>query len=65
MILAPAAGCAMQEKKIMETLDQPINCNMVEGDIRTLCLATNAKIASTSSPTGPHADRRKFTARLA
>lgn len=31
-----AAGCAMQEKKTMESLDQPINCATAEGDIRVL-----------------------------
>ncbi|HTY79660.1 MAG TPA: hypothetical protein VMI34_17680 [Candidatus Bathyarchaeia archaeon] len=36
VILLSAAGCAMQEKKAMETLDQPIDCNMAEGDIRVL-----------------------------
>lgn len=30
------AGCAMQEKKTMESLDQPINCATAEGDIRVL-----------------------------
>jgi len=33
---ALATGCAMQEKKTMESLDQPINCSMAEGDIRVL-----------------------------
>ena len=31
-----AAGCAMQEKQTMESLDQPINCATAEGDIRVL-----------------------------
>jgi len=35
-VFALAAGCAMQEKKTMESLDQPINCSMAEGDIRVL-----------------------------
>ena len=30
------AGCAMQEKKTMESLSQPINCATAEGDIRVL-----------------------------
>ncbi len=31
-----AAGCAMEEKKTMESLQQPINCATAEGDIRVL-----------------------------
>ena len=31
-----AAGCAMQEKQTMESLNQPINCATAEGDIRVL-----------------------------
>jgi hypothetical protein len=34
--IAFAAGCAMQEKQTMKTLDQPVNCATAEGDIRVL-----------------------------
>jgi hypothetical protein len=36
LIMMLAAGCAMQEKKTMESLNQPINRATAEGDIRVL-----------------------------
>jgi len=30
------AGCAMQEKQTMQSLNQPISCGTAEGDIRVL-----------------------------
>jgi hypothetical protein len=33
---ALTAGCAMQEQQTMQSLNQPINCATVEGDIRAL-----------------------------
>ena len=30
------AGCVMQEKQTLQSLDQPINCATAEGDLRTL-----------------------------
>jgi hypothetical protein len=30
------AGCAMQEKKTLQSLNQPINCPTAEGNIRVL-----------------------------
>jgi hypothetical protein len=30
------AGCALQEKRVEQSLDQPINCATSEGDIRVL-----------------------------
>ena len=34
--VALVAGCASQEKKRMESLNQPINCATAEGDLRVL-----------------------------
>jgi len=36
LIMIVAAGCAMQEKQTMESLNQPIYCGTAEGDIRVL-----------------------------
>ena len=30
------AGCAFQEKRVEQSLSQPINCDIAEGDIRVL-----------------------------
>ena len=30
------AGCALQEKRVEQSLTQPINCDIAEGDIRVL-----------------------------
>ena len=30
------AGCALQEKRVEQSLAQPINCDIAEGDIRVL-----------------------------
>ena len=30
------AGCAFQEKRVEQSLTQPINCDIAEGDIRVL-----------------------------
>ena len=35
-VAALAAGCAMEEKKTMQSMNQPINCATAEGDIRVL-----------------------------
>lgn len=35
-VAALVAGCAMQEKQTMQTLEQPIHCVTAEGDIRAL-----------------------------
>jgi hypothetical protein len=34
--VALVTGCAMQEKKTMESLNQPVNCATAEGDLRVL-----------------------------
>jgi hypothetical protein len=34
--LMSLAGCALQEKQVEQSLDQPINCVTSEGDIRVL-----------------------------
>ena len=34
--VALVAGCAMQEKKTMESLNQPVNCATATGDLRVL-----------------------------
>ena len=31
-----SAGCALQEKRVEQSLTQPINCDIAEGDIRVL-----------------------------
>lgn len=36
MLAALVAGCAMQEKQTLQSMDQPINCATAEGDIRIL-----------------------------
>jgi len=36
LVVMCTAGCAMQEKQTMESLNQPINCATAEGDIRVL-----------------------------
>ena len=35
-VAALAAGCAMEEKKTLASLNQPINCATAEGDLRIL-----------------------------
>jgi hypothetical protein len=34
--LLSLAGCAIQEKRVEQSLTQPINCSIAEGDIRVL-----------------------------
>jgi hypothetical protein len=34
--VALVTSCAMQEKKTMESLNQPVNCATAEGDLRVL-----------------------------
>ena len=36
VIAVLVAGCVMQEKQTLQSLDQPINCATAEGDIRVL-----------------------------
>jgi hypothetical protein len=33
---ALASGCAMKEKRTLESLKQPVNCSTAEGDLRVL-----------------------------
>jgi hypothetical protein len=34
--LLTLAGCALQEKNVEQSLNQPVNCDVAEGDIRVL-----------------------------